>query len=350
MPDSTDSPVDADTVDAAPVADVSEPTETAAPEQESTSVDNSGSEANAGSLPTDNAQTNVSSATGEALPQLKPEELKQLLNLKSLYGRQAQELGQSRKQLEAYQGLPSPDEIRSTLEQRQREAEVQKLQAWHPKHPEHQQAMSRLEKVRHFSAAVAANANVPGLTSEQHEDIKARTASALGVSNEDIQFHNQWVQHDQTVRQEFARDPEGFIEQRVQARVENAIQQAFSQFEQYQSTRTTAQSFLAENGKLLETNRDRFLELMPQLGREGALQVIRLEEENKGLRGNIGKATQVQAQAQAQQSALKQRSKISRDGVSQPVVQDPVELGRAKGLKGQRLVQFIHEYNTNRTK
>lgn len=346
MPDSTDSPVDAENVSTAPVVDAAEPTETAAPEQESATADNSGSEANAGPLPTDSTQTNVSPATGEALPQLKPEEIKQLLNLKSLYGRQAQELGQYRKQVEAYQGLPSPDEIRSALEQRQREAEVQKLQAWHPKHPEHQQAMSRLEKVRHYSAAVAANVNLPGLTPEQQDEIKARTASALGVSNDDIQFHNQWVQHDQTVRQEFARDPEGFIEQRVQARVENAIQQAFAKFEQYQSTRTTAQSFLAENGKLLETNRDRFLELMPQLGREGALQVIRLEEENKSLRGNIGKATQVQAQAQAQQSALKQRSKISRDGASQPVTQDPVELGRAKGFKGQRLAQFIHEYNS----
>lgn len=346
MPDITDSPVDAETVDAAPVADVAEPAETAAPEQESASADNSGSEANAGSLPTDSTQTNVQTATGEALPQLKPEEIKQLLNLKSLYGRQAQELGQYRKQVEAYQGLPSPDEIRSGLEQRQREAEAQKLQAWHPKHPEHQQAMSRLEKVRHYSQAVAAASRIPGLSPEQIDSLKDQTARELGVSNDDIQFHNQWVQHDQTVRQEFARDPEGFIEQRVQARVENAIQQAFAQFEQYQTTRTTAQSFLAENGKLLETNRERFLELMPRMGREGALQLIKLEEENKSLRGNIGKATQVQAQAQAQQSALKQRSKISRDGQAQPVVHDPVALGREKGLKGARLAQFIHEYNS----
>ncbi len=342
MTDSTDSSASPETVDTA-TAVVSEPTGAAAPAQESATAVTPRADASPGSLPTDHPQTNVPPATGEALPQLKPEEIKQLLNLRSLYGRQAQELGQYRKQVEAYQGLPSPEEIRATLEQRQREAEVQKLQQWHPKHPDHQTAMSRLDRVKHYSAAV--QGALQGLPQESHDDTKARIAQSIGVSNDDIQFHNQWVQHDQTVRQDLARDPEGFIEQRVAARIESAIQQAFSQFEQYQGARTQAQQFISDNGTLMEAHRDRFLELMPQYGREGALQLIKLETENQSLRANIGKATEVQATAQAQQAALQKRSRVSRDQVSQPVVTDPVALGRQKGLKGTALLQFIQSQN-----
>jgi len=343
MPDSTDSPASSDTVDSAPAV-ISEPAETAAPAQESASADTLSADANPGSLPTDKPQTNSLPATGEALPQLKPEEIKQLLNLRSLYGRQAQELGEARKRAEAYQGLPSPEEIRATLEQRQREADVQKLQQWHPKHPDHQTAMSRLERVKHYSAAV--QGATQGLPQESHDDVKARIAQSIGISNDDIQFHNQWVQNDQQVRQELARDPEGFIEQRVAALLERSLDTRFSQFEQYQTARVQAQQYLSENGKLMEANRERFLELMPQFGRDGALKLIQLEAENKGLRANIGKATEVQATAQAQQAALQKRSRVSRDQVSQPVATDALSIGTAKGLKGMALIQFIKTHNT----
>ncbi len=66
-----------------------------------------------------------------------PREAQRLENLDKVYGRQAQEIGQLRQQVQQYQGLPPAEQLRAQHELAQRQAEIANRKPWDSRHPEH---------------------------------------------------------------------------------------------------------------------------------------------------------------------------------------------------------------------
>ncbi len=206
-------------------------------------------------------------------------------------------------QLEPWNGL-DPRQVREMVEQQRKAAAQSNLKQWHPQHPEFSRSESRLQNVKRFIAA--SQVVPPGLPDEAVKAWKNDLAAGMGVTNEDAAFYREHQDHVQTSINEFTRDPDSYIETRTR----NAIQRAFREYEQYQSTQTATQQFLTDpkNAPLIQKHADDVLWAMnsPQR-RDVGVEFARLKDENEKLRAQIGKQTESVATAEAIRARLPRR-------------------------------------------
>lgn len=230
-----------------------------------------------------------------------PQQASQLENVNKLYGKQAAELGQLRQQVQAYQGLPPADHLRSIIEQQKQHAEIAKLKPWVNGHPESAQSKERINRARMFMQA--RDAGVP-------DEQLSKLAKDWRVSADDIKLMNEFDDHKGQIQERLATDFDGLFNDLFQSRFQAAI----GQWEQARRASIGASQFLEQNQPLLEKHRDAATWAMENPVRsEVALRVVQLEEEIAKLRGSAVKDSEVVHAAQARNALTKTRAATRRD-------------------------------------
>lgn len=256
--------------------------------------------------------------------------------------RTSQQAKQYTEQLQKYQGL-DPDKARHALSLAEQQAAAQKLKPWHPRHPDYAQTDSRLSKARNYLTAVEA---ARGSMDEQAFGQYARNLAAKqGVRSEDIQLVNEYDGHVAAQRDQFARDPDSYIQDAVDKRVSAALQQ----YEQYQSSRTYADRFMSDpaNKPLIDNYGPDMLRAMDG-GHEVAVDYARLKAENAALRARTVQNAEPVHAAQAQTQALRDQATVRRDTRTSTTPVTPgtgyeaaMAKARAEGLKGEALMTYM---------
>lgn len=229
-------------------------------------------------------------AVQEALGLKSVEDLKRFQNQTSLFGRQANELGQARKQLQDLYQQQHADKQRQ-----EQEAAKQNLSPFHAKHPQYYQNRERIIRAQGYLAEVSGKSDP--------NEIRA-AAARHGVTQQDVDMAYQAKAYSENVQAELQRDPEGFIE----SRAERAIQTALQKYDQYLNSRNEAQSFVNKHQDLIADPKaqqlmDRALD--PSTSRSDlAIEIARLTKERDEL---LAKAHQTTGETEA----LKARQELS---------------------------------------
>ncbi len=156
------------------------------------------------------AQTQAQSLTMEQINQalgLKgPDDLKRIVNERSLMGRQAQELGTLRQNFAQLQKTQQEESLR-----REQEAQQAKLSPFHARHPQYQANLGRIANVRSFhNASKILNTQDPNYQAQY-----GQLAASMGVSRDDLQLEKDSSAYQQRTQAEMTADPEGFVEARA---------------------------------------------------------------------------------------------------------------------------------------
>lgn len=188
------------------------------------------------------AQTQAQSLTmdqiNQALGLKGPEDLKRIVNERSLMGRQANELGQLRQQMSELQKQQQAERTRQ-----EQEAQKANLSPFHAKHPQYQANQARIAKAAAFDAmAGALDPNDP-----KYSQTYNAMAARAGVTREDLALMKQQQAYGSQIRAEQEADPEGFVE----ARAARLIDSRLAQFDQYLNNRMQAQSFVQQHQDLI---------------------------------------------------------------------------------------------------
>jgi len=272
----------------------------------------------------------------EAIQQLRQYD-EELHDIKSRYGRQRSEIGQLQEQLQSYGGV-QPQQLEALVQAQQRQAELQRLKPWNQGHPEHGGFAKLLQKV-HRDEQLMARA-----TPETQEALQSTLQA--DYSAEERQLLQEYYQHRSDVQQEFAADPDGYIQSRVQAVVDQMVPQYFSQYENWNHAKAENHRFFndPDNKPLIDKYQSDMVQVMESGGNHNlALEHARLKAEVDKLREQLGQSAEKVATADAQQQSLNKRSTVRRDSPVQATAEDPVEAGRKQGLKGPDLVRYLQD-------
>lgn len=244
----------------------------------------------------------------------------QLLNLHKLYGQQSNEVGKLRQQMQAYQELGDPQQLRSVLEQQQEQARMSNLNPWNRGHPQHQRFQTTRDRWRIDQKRIE---RVPP---ENREAV--RQALEGDYSPEDLQAlksYEDWRSSEESLSPEDRED-----RQREIARQETLS--TIQQWEQSQMHRMQARAVLEKNGDALAENFEdveRFMNpATPR--RDLAVDYVRIKAELEALKGKSIKDTRQVATAQARDRMVKQQAGISRDGAPRRIDMKTEALRRAK--------------------
>lgn len=239
-----------------------------------------------------------------------PEGVKRLQGLVSLQGRQAAQLGQYQKELQAYQGLPPADQLREQYARQQKEAQAANLKPWNPGHPDVARTNSRLNRAKAFMGAFEV------ATPEQQADpnYRAQLAQKLGgVRKEDLDLLEEKKQSQQEFHEKFHDDPQGVLQEFVSQQVAAGI----ARFEEFQNQRVQVQQFMGNNQELLSKHSDAVQWAMENPARrEVGMRLATLEEENQKLREKLAAESEVVETAKVQAGYAKQRATVKRDAAT----------------------------------
>lgn len=263
-----------------------------------------------------------------------PEQAKHLENLDKLFGRQAQEVGTLRQQIQSYQGLPPPEQLRSLLDQQKQQAEIAKLKPWVTGHPESGQAQQRIARARMFKQAV--DSGVP-------EEALGKLAKEWRVTADDVKLLNEYDDHKSTIQDRLATDFDGLFNDYFQSRFSAAIQQ----WEGKRVASIGATQFLEQNQELLQKHQDAAVWAMQNENRrEVALRLAQLEEENSKLRGSAVKGQEAVHAAEARNALAKTRaaSVTRRDpATNADSIGNVYERAKAGKLDDRQLLQELYK-------
>lgn len=184
------------------------------------------------------AQALTLEAVNKALGITSPDDLKRVVNERSLLGRQANELGQLRQQYAQAQ-----QQMAQAQAQREQEAQRANLSPFHAKHPQFQVNQGRIAKANAFNSAL--DALPPEVRANQQ--VVQQMAARMGVSREDLNLANDAKSYQERILAEQASDPEGFVE----ARAMRVVQDQLSRFEQYLNNRFQTQAFVQQHQALI---------------------------------------------------------------------------------------------------
>lgn len=201
-----------------------------------------------------------------------------------------QEKTQLAKQAQEYQ------ERIARFEAQQKEAETKsKLLPFQKAHPEFSQTRDRLSKVAAFKTALS---SFP----DADDTAIKRLAQGMGVTAEDFKLEAQERDYRQRITEELQSDPEGFI----QTRVETKIQEALQKYDEYLSSRVNVERLVNDpnNANLIEQFAPQMARIMdPQVpGREKAFDHARLLAENAALKAKLGKQVETVAHGEAHEA------------------------------------------------
>lgn len=203
-----------------------------------------------------------------------PDDIRRLVGQQSLFGRQANELGELRRQNAQIQ-----QQMQQDAQRREQEAQRANLSPFHAKNPQYQANQGRIANANAFNKALAA------LPPELQQDPNAinRLAHGMGVTNEDRKLAQDAKAYQDQILTEQASDPEGFVEKRI----ERVMQQSFSRFEEYLNNKNQAQQFVQQHQEFI--NNPETQQIMSQVldertpRSELAVRIARLEQEKAQL-------------------------------------------------------------------
>lgn len=232
-----------------------------------------------------------------------PRGRERLLNLDKLYGQQSNELGQLRRQVQQYQELGDPNEIRNVLQRHMEQAQISNLQPWNRGHPQHQRFqvtrerwrtdMKRLERV--------APENREAVRQSFEEDYSPEDLQALKA-------HDAWRASEESLSPEDRED-------RLREITRQETLATIQTWEQSQVNRMHARALLDKHGDLLLKHEDDVNRIMNPATprRDIALELIQARAELAALKGKSIKDSRQVATAQARDRLTKDQAGISRD-------------------------------------
>lgn len=203
-----------------------------------------------------------------------PDDIRRLVGQQSLFGRQANELGELRRQHAQIQ-----QQMQQDRQRQEQEAQRANLSPFHAKNPQFQLNQSRIAKANAFNSALSS------LPPELQQDPaqRNRLAQSMGVANEDLKMAQDAKAYQDQILMEQASDPEGFVEKRI----ERVMQQSFSRFEEYLNNKNQAQQFVQQHQAFI--NNPETQQIMSQVldertpRSELAVRIARLESEKAQL-------------------------------------------------------------------
>jgi hypothetical protein len=247
-------------------------------------------------------------------------------NLRPAFTKTTQELAELKRR---YDGI-DPDAVRA-WRQAQAEAQQAKLPAWHPKHPEASRTMAALERVEAYRKAVNA------LPQDQRQAQAQAMAQALGVSEQDVKLAQEYQGHRETTLKEFSRDPESWLQQRMQPMLQDAIQQHLEAERTRMQAETQVDQWFTKNDAVAkEYGEDmRGVIEMVQTGKltpfQVAAELASRQAEIDRLRAQVDPARAEANQALAQQQLLRNRATTQRQPV--PSGNKPADTIRKEALR-----------------
>jgi hypothetical protein len=239
-----------------------------------------GGMSNQNAAPAGSAQATASAITmeqiSEALGIKTPDDIKRIANERSLLGRQANELGQVRKQLAQFE-----QQSQAERQRQEQEAQRQSLSPFHAKHPQFQTNQARIAKANAFNSASA----VLNPQDPNYQQMRSQMAASMGVTGEDLKMASEAKSYQERIIAEQASDPEGFVESRAM----RVVQAQLQQFEQYLNNRFQTQQFIQQHQDLIKDPRSQ--QVMAEVLNEGtsradlAVRIANLEREKAELLG-----------------------------------------------------------------
>lgn len=256
--------------------------------------------------------------------------------MRSYLGRSQRELGETRKRLQAW-GDADPAHTLKELQQFREQQERLALKPYNRAHPDHARTMSRFSLVEQAMEAVNA-----AQTEEQQELVRKLFGGK--VSEQDMREYREYQQYRDTIRRDFESDPEGFIYERMEARLTERLDAEFEARERMQSARSTSTNWLQSNQELVKDYAGEIQWAMtnPQR-RDVGLKLAQLMDENRKLKSRLGDSEESVATARAQQEALSGRARVSTAPRTAPTSEDPVVAAKKQGLQGAALLQHLRE-------
>lgn len=237
-----------------------------------------------------------------------------------------QQYQEMQKQMQPWQGL-DPAEVKQAMAERQRQAQVSNLKAWNAGHPEFNRYEKLKDKASNYQRLMS-RAETP----EQKDTLRQLLSSEFNPA--ELQQLEEADSDNRQLLGRFQSDPRGFLAEMVQP----VIQQAFQQFEQYNTARSGAQQWLSDPGNTqligkYAAEMDRMMD--PQVpARDKAILVAQLKAENEALKARVGKDAETVAQAAAQQDALRGRAGNATRGNprTSQAIGDPIAYLAKKGI------------------
>lgn len=263
---------------------------------------------------------------------------------------------QQLKQLQTqYQGV-DPAAVKA-FQESQKRAEQEKLPVWNKQNPAHAGFTKTLDKWQTYKNAVTAagkpraQGEDPALAAQRVAVIKEAYGSTF--SNDEANHIASWEQHTQEFNQSLAMDPRGTFESIAR----DIARQEFQQQALVQQADHTVGAWIND-----PKNADILKKYGPTM--EAALKAAEggdhwtLVRENATLRDMVdrlqsrtGENQKTADQAKAQQSLLRGKATVSRDGKASPIKDPAAEAMRIAKQRGwrsddPRMMSLIHELST----
>jgi len=250
-------------------------------------------------------------------------------------GQRASEIHSLQQQVSQYADLGDPQQAAQQLQQFREQSEKSQLKAWNSRSPEY----SNFQTVR--ARADALNQMVNSANPEDRDAI-LRTASGQFSADEQAML-GAYNDHNAHTQRQMAEDPEGFINNII----EDRIQSRFQEYEQYKGQEATTNQYITQNSDLIDRNREDFMHIIGDQGDRStlALEYVQMKEELAQLRANVGQSLESQVQAEAQSTATKKSATVKRDLTTSVPKVDPLKLADEKGLKGIQRLRYLQEHN-----
>lgn len=226
-----------------------------------------------------------------------------------------QEKTQLAKQAQEYQ------EKISRFEKMQQENEAKaKMLPFQKSHPEYANTRERLGKVAAFRTALSSLDNVDDNTMK-------KMAQNFGLTVDDFKLEQSEQGYRQKIDEELRADPEGFI----QTRVESKIQEALHKYDSYIQSKVNIERMVNDpsNARLIEQYAPQMAQVMdPQVpAREKAFQFAQILAERDALKAKLGSRVEEVSHSEAQDSFAKPRQQTGSRRQSQ-TQQYPEEAAR----------------------
>ena len=232
---------------------------------------------------------------------------------------------QGQQQLKQFQGV-DPDAVAAFKKQQEAAAQAA-LKIWHPKNPQNTQFAGTRAKLDAYRSQIQAAA-----TPEARAAIEA-TASTLFTPQERESIR-EWEGHKAQVMDRFASDPDSFIEELLEKKLQSTIDNRFQTLSREQQATEDVQRWM--NAPANIPIRDKYApEMMQALKdnvpwpyvRQMAMDRFKLE----GAQSREGQVDQKAAMAKAQIQAQQKNASIQRDGKATPktnVARQVFEMGK----------------------
>lgn len=251
-------------------------------------------------------------------------------NLESLAGRQAQELGPLRQQLQQYQGI-DPVQARAVLAEREQAAKQAQLNPWNRGHPAHADFRSIRELRRRDDQRLAS------VAPEQREAVKTALEAAYSPEEQaQLKAYEAYRHHEDAMTPEDRED-----RQRDMAR--SVAREEVQAYIQYQEQTRRTHEFVAKHPTLMTEHQDLLRRALDEQTPRSdlAAEIAALKQQLADATGQRAKDVRVVETAKARDSIVKQTAVIGRDGSAGPRRADPMKVARDAAANGESVLQAL---------